>query len=181
MADIQNQLAWGPVCPSVLFSYSVLFFTYINDLPSTVSSQVRLFADDCLLYRLIKCRADQEQLQRDLTRPTPALPGGSTLHLQAALLCLSVSPGHSSSWHCVTDTGGWRVRQRHADAVKRCQITQSQLGLTPIMWNSITLTSFVFTELANKMKYGGGVLYIVFTEWRHCVSQNNEYRNNVSG
>ena len=35
------------------------------------------------------------------------------------------------------------------------------------------LTSFVFTELANTMKYGGGVLYnLVFTELRHGVSQN---------
>ena len=32
-----------------------------------VSSQVRLFADDCLLYRPIKCRADQEQSQGDLS------------------------------------------------------------------------------------------------------------------
>ena len=41
------------------------------------------------------------------------------------------------------------------------------------VWNSITSTSFVFTELANTMKYGGGFLYnLVFTEWRHCVSQS---------
>ena len=37
----------------------------------------------------------------------------------------------------------------------------------------MTLTSFVFTELANIMKFGGWVLYnLVFTEWRHCVSQS---------
>ena len=42
-----------------------------------------------------------------------------------------------------------------------------------ILWNSMTMTSFGFTELANTMKYGRGVLYtLVFTEWRHCVSQN---------
>ena len=45
----------------------LLFLTYNNDLFFMVSSQVRLFADDCLLYRPIKCRADQEQLQRDLS------------------------------------------------------------------------------------------------------------------
>ena len=39
----------------------------VDGSSSTVSSQVRLFADDCLLYRPIKCRADQEQLQRDLS------------------------------------------------------------------------------------------------------------------
>ena len=42
-----------------------------------------------------------------------------------------------------------------------------------ILWNSMTSTSFVFTELANTMKYGGGFLYnLFFIEWRHCVSQN---------
>ena len=42
-----------------------------------------------------------------------------------------------------------------------------------ILWWKMTMTSFVFTKLANTMKYGGGVLYnLVFTEWRHWVTQN---------
>ena len=45
----------------------LLFLLHINDLPQVVSSQVRLFADDCLLYRGIRCREDQLALQRDLT------------------------------------------------------------------------------------------------------------------
>ena len=41
------------------------------------------------------------------------------------------------------------------------------------LWNSMTSTSIVFTELANTMKHEGGFLYnLVFTEWRYCVSQN---------
>ena len=31
----------------------LLFLFHINDLPSVVSSKVRLFADDCLIYRSI--------------------------------------------------------------------------------------------------------------------------------
>ena len=46
----------------------ILFPCYINDLPSSVSSYVRLFADDCLLYRPIKSKDDQKKLQEDLTK-----------------------------------------------------------------------------------------------------------------
>ena len=44
----------------------LLFLLHINDLPSLVSSNVRLFADDCLIYRNIKNKEDQIALQKDL-------------------------------------------------------------------------------------------------------------------
>ena len=85
----------------------------------------------------------------------------------------------------------WLVRPGDNSILKHCN--SSPLAL--ILWNSKTLTSFVFTELPNtmeytgegvtllapsdvtafhRMKYGGeGLIYnLVFTEWRHCVSQN---------
>ena len=45
----------------------LLFLLHINDLPSVVTSQVRLFADDCLMYRPIRSIADQVALQCDLS------------------------------------------------------------------------------------------------------------------
>ena len=44
----------------------LLFLCHINDLPDAVKSQVRLFADDCLLYRTIKSFEDHLTLQKDL-------------------------------------------------------------------------------------------------------------------
>ena len=44
----------------------LLFLCFINDLPEHVKSQLRLFADDCLLYRIIKSVLDLEILQKDL-------------------------------------------------------------------------------------------------------------------
>ena len=44
----------------------LLFLCHINDLPECVRSKVRLFADDCLLYREIKSQKDHVALQNDL-------------------------------------------------------------------------------------------------------------------
>ena len=44
----------------------LLFLLHINDLPSVVTSQVRLFADDCLMYRPVVAAGDQVDFQADL-------------------------------------------------------------------------------------------------------------------
>ncbi|KAK6188521.1 hypothetical protein SNE40_004681 [Patella caerulea] len=44
----------------------LMFLCHINDLPDAVKSTVRLFADDCLLYKTIRSRDDHLVLQRDL-------------------------------------------------------------------------------------------------------------------
>ena len=44
----------------------ILFSIFINDLPTRVHSKVRLFADDCILYRQVKDQTDTSALQRDL-------------------------------------------------------------------------------------------------------------------
>ena len=38
----------------------------INDLPLSVDSKIRLFADDCLIYREINYIEDKVKLQKDL-------------------------------------------------------------------------------------------------------------------
>ena len=46
----------------------LLFLCHIKDLPAYVSSQVRLLADDCLLYREIRTQAGHAALQEDLKK-----------------------------------------------------------------------------------------------------------------
>ena len=44
----------------------LLFLLFINDLPNKITSTVRLFADDCVLYRSVEKPVDSEKLQQDL-------------------------------------------------------------------------------------------------------------------
>ena len=43
-----------------------MFLIYVNDIAESASLTLRLFADDCLLYKIIKSEVDTSQLQCDL-------------------------------------------------------------------------------------------------------------------
>ena len=43
-----------------------LFLIFINDIADKIKSSIRLFADDCLIYKTIEKKEDQKVLQKDL-------------------------------------------------------------------------------------------------------------------
>ena len=46
----------------------LMFLVYINDINENITSSVRLFADDCVIYKSITSLEDVEQLQEDLCK-----------------------------------------------------------------------------------------------------------------
>ena len=46
----------------------LLFLAFINDLTECITSSVKLFADDCLVYRTIHSSNSAIQLQEDLAQ-----------------------------------------------------------------------------------------------------------------
>ena len=44
----------------------LLFLVYVNDIWRNTDSSIRLFADDCIIYRKITRKNEIEKLQKDL-------------------------------------------------------------------------------------------------------------------
>ena len=61
LSDVPQESVLGPV----------LFLIFINDISENIRSSVRLFADDCVLYRNIESPMDCQILQDDLNSGRP--------------------------------------------------------------------------------------------------------------
>ena len=70
----------------------LMFLLYINDITQGMDSPLRLFADDCLLYRVINSVEDSNRLQGDLNRLSEF--GNSSLMLANVLLYIAQDPRH---------------------------------------------------------------------------------------
>ena len=44
----------------------LLFLLYVSDIANGLTSQIRLFADDCILYRAVRSTTDCDVLQQDI-------------------------------------------------------------------------------------------------------------------
>ena len=54
--------------PQGTLLYPLLFTIFVSDITEQTKSQVRLFADDCILYRTINAVSDSVTLQTNLNR-----------------------------------------------------------------------------------------------------------------
>lgn len=53
-------------CPAGAVLGTLLFLVYMRDLPNSISSPIKLFVDDCAIYRQILDPDDRSALQSDL-------------------------------------------------------------------------------------------------------------------
>ena len=63
MVSNQDLLMWFRVYHKTTVLGPLIFLLHINNLPSVVSSKVRRFADDCLIYRNIRNKEDKIALR----------------------------------------------------------------------------------------------------------------------
>ena len=64
--SVQTRVASGVLKGSVLGP--LLFFACVNNIAKNIESNIRLFADDCVIYRNISAKEDMTKLQSDVVR-----------------------------------------------------------------------------------------------------------------
>ena len=103
----------------------LLYLCHINYLPQRVTSKVRLFADDCLLYRPMHSPCDQLLLQQDLAA---GCLSGQLVASPAS--CLPLRPAGWLSGQLVASPASW-LPLRPAGCLS-CQLAASPASWLPL-------------------------------------------------
>ena len=88
----------------------LMFLMYINDIRSGISSNLRLFADDGILYQVVRCDQDHNSLQYDLdllVKWTQLWQMSLNISKCVTLTCSRRPPLFSSSYLTTIETSYW--------------------------------------------------------------------------
>ena len=86
----------------------LLFLLFINDLPDVVSSQLKLYADDALLYRTISSEDDVQALQQD---HQSGLKNGKCVSIHPNVYIFVLPMRHSPSHHYIYYISNHTIQQ----------------------------------------------------------------------
>jgi len=91
----------------------LMFLLYINDIDTNITSSIRHYADDCVLYRVIKSPQDRILLQEDLNK---LKQWTQTWQMQLNIgKCVSMSctrsPATTTTIYCISDCASEIVDQ----------------------------------------------------------------------
>ena len=149
----------------------VLFLVFINDLPDNIRSSVRLFADDCVLFRNIRSLSDCLILQDDLdslvrweadwqmkfnvakcysTRVTRHLPN-KQVKCEYALHQQKLEQGHSAKYLGITLTEdldwGQHISEITSKATRTLGFLRRNLAFAPRQTKNVAYKTLVRPKL----------------------------------
>ena len=143
-----------------------LFLTFINDLPDSIQSNIRLFADDCLIYRSISTAEDQVILQRDLN----SLKSWADKLHKYAIECLTVEKNVS-----------WFIRTIALSQLSSC-LTRSCLNTPLGVWQSAIRSPSLLQLLHFSERILEFILFVSQVIWRTWkITLRNDYRRLAPG
>ena len=175
----------------------VLFLIFINDLPDNIRSSVRLFADDCVLYRNINLLSDWQILQEDLNslaqweidwqmkfnvakchsmRVTRHLPFNQ-IHFNYSLHQQTLEQVRSAKYIGLTITDdlewGQHISEISCKATKTLGFLRRSLALAPRHTKEVAYKTLVRPQIGLSMQllFGIPIMKLRQKSWRKCRGQ----------
>ena len=104
--------SWAPVTsgvPQGTVIGPILFLIYINDIQRGISSKMRLFADDSIIYREIRNNTDHTTMSDDLHRLDQWAEEWQMIFKPEKCYVMNITNKHTTSRHQLGHTSEWRL------------------------------------------------------------------------